>query len=509
MTRDRARNYSRSSSVLDEHFDFSANLTEELQQNLLAEIEELQELLEQKRQELAQVEDSHTTNTVTIDYLLAGIARACSNNSRLKPQSILTNVMRCSSARAKNCLDSMPYEINAEGDSFLEKLFRFDIFEEWWSEIIQLSSVIGTGSADESPEITIEELTQSPDETLALYVKYVDPNDTPSVLTVAGFLASFEDPHIHLSRLYPPITPYDPSAFDDYESHFLSLAFAIDCSQRGSLLESIEFDDPNESEWLRTAPWLLPLLNGEDSNGVSSLLSAIGELELSCIRPDQVLSSIEVPDSWIESIRNIASAVSRELEVPNDGVFHFEDDSIEIVLSIENDTVYAWVGSDGEGILTSFDTHDFVVVGLPHYSQAFAAGAAIAWFIDCSMPSRSQKWFVKNETSRTLSRSRKIDRQSLGPSYNFTQTRQHVASGRMTPPTAHYVAAFIRHLIERQPNEEHVAEAPLRLIRRMGPQDTWVRGHMRGQGNLSVIIDRLNNYSMLADALGMLDRRRS
>jgi len=48
------------------------------------------------------------------------------------------------------------------------------------------------------------------------------------------------------------------------------------------------------------------------------------------------------------------------------------------------------------------------------------------------------------------------------------------------------------------------------MRRKMGPQDTFVRGHIRGgDGTPEKLKSRLSKYSLLADALGLAARSTS
>jgi hypothetical protein len=77
----------------------------------------------------------------------------------------------------------------------------------------------------------------------------------------------------------------------------------------------------------------------------------------------------------------------------------------------------------------------------------------------------------------------------------------------MTPPRPSIVAAHVRNLGDGQPSDKQLSQAPRRLLRRMGPHDTWVRQHRRGRGAPPQdIVNRLSRYSALADSLGLLDQ---
>jgi hypothetical protein len=64
------------------------------------------------------------------------------------------------------------------------------------------------------------------------------------------------------------------------------------------------------------------------------------------------------------------------------------------------------------------------------------------------------------------------------------------------------VTSHVRSLSDTSPDPDRVGDAPEHLIRRMGPDDTWVTGHLRAGDNLESLLRRLEDTSILADALG-------
>jgi hypothetical protein len=439
---------------------------------------------------------------LSIDEFVAGVALSHANQSDDEAEHLMIKYLGYSQKRAASALRQTPGAIHLEGPDFLHALFGYQIDEHQWRVVREIATTIGKGCAKSETGITVGDLIMSPSSTLQKYVDHIPTDDTPSMLVAAGMLANFTDSAQHASRLLKPHPPYDDSVIaNDVEAPFLALSFAIDRALRGYLASESGSHDPSAT-WLYAAPWVFPFIEGAGRSPAQAVTDYLNLNARRCVLPGNQVLRMTATDTWIETIRNTAAAIQPLLGKLRNGIHHFESSEFEIILSARDGIAVAWVGDGVEGTVTSFDTTNFVAIGLPDPNQLTAVGLAICWYIDC-VAAKSRPLPLVGEKPPLLEPSRTTVRR-FRASASFTRHMENVRRGRVRPPKAHVVAAHIRHIPDQQPNLDHVAEAPLVLQMRMGPKDTWVRAHQRGSNNSHEILSRLNKYSMLAEFTGLL-----
>jgi hypothetical protein len=479
--------------------DDSIQITEEI-----AEFEEYLQFLKDRQTEIADTVSS--AGEITIDQFLGTVAmRICDDESELAV-NFLSEHFGASKTRARYCVSLAISDLAFDHENSYANFHGYDIEDEHWSSISEMNYLFHNGTCHYGPDESIQNLSED----LTDLLEYVDSslpfNDKPSLLLLAGIAAGFPSPEFALSQSLPPTTPYAYDAFLEDRTRFLCLSFAIYCAQKSRVRDSFERQPAKKTDWLKATPWLLPLVDGSNNSALDLLLETVDKLGYSYIEPGEILFKNSANEDWVEPIRNTASMIANRLRKVTSRVMHYKSNEVEIILTDDGGTVFAWVGTKREGVLTSFDTEHFAVVGLPDSNQAFAAGCAISWFVDCAINITREIPMVRQK-SEIVTRGY-IRHRTFNELPAFSRHRSEVRRGIHNPPVAHWVAAHIRHLSGKSPNPSHVAEAPERLQVRMGRFDTWVRAHERGGrgGNLHEVFSRLSEYSMLADSLGLLDR---
>jgi hypothetical protein len=205
----------------------------------------------------------------------------------------------------------------------------------------------------------------------------------------------------------------------------------------------------------------------------------------------------EVSPEWLERIEGTASIVGEHLESKSDWQVHFDSDFVQIVMVKEWRRVRAWVGCQGFGLAVGFDTMSFKARGrVAEVGFDAALGCALAFYIDCSVFRDPDQLTAPTMQLRAARNAREPQVWIPTPEFDdrLLELRSHPVEAR-----AHWVVA---HLRRQFPDPLHVVEAPPHLRARMGPDDTWVRGHPREGQNWSTLLQHFDRHSALADALG-------
>lgn len=218
-----------------------------------------------------------------------------------------------------------------------------------------------------------------------------------------------------------------------------------------------------------------------------------------------------VSGDWLDDAAAHAYAVRDHLRIAPIWPIVFESDALTIELAVVDSQAIAWVERDHRGLVISFDTLSFETWLLESsHAARFACGVAIHWFVDCCIslrPDRSHPHFLTSRIELSASGEAgagEVIRYTPTPA--FQKHVREVRAGTSTPPRAHHVAGFVRHLPDGwQPTAESLANAPAHVRRTMTGNETFVRDHTRGNDAAMVqVVRRLGTHSSLADALGQL-----
>lgn len=226
------------------------------------------------------------------------------------------------------------------------------------------------------------------------------------------------------------------------------------------------------------------------------LVEVVDGLGLGWCDPDNDPFLVNTNPEWLERIQGTGSILSRYLRSPSHAKSRFSHPELEVILIVEAKHAIAWVGRHGFGIAVGIDRSTLEPRGRVE-SPGFrtAAGLAIAWYVDVALAKGPG---VPMMTALALGKW--IDAQ-YRPSSGFDKQISAV-SGGMEPAFAHWVVSHVRTLNVQSPDPGHVAEAPSYLRARMGPDDTWVRGHIRQGSNVNKLLKHLAQHPALADAVG-------
>jgi hypothetical protein len=467
-------------------------------------IKELSMELRRLKDQLSVVAQSHPANLpsvadLTIDHFAACITQHWAG---LQADSALVRTFGFSRVRARKALRESPISFGLVGQDLLHSIFGYPISAAEWDVVQKTSTMIGEGCPTHESGVLIKDLLHSPEQSMRMYIDHIPTNDTPSILIAAGLMANFRDSIRRMSSMMDPLPPYSESMLQALEPPFLALAFTIDRAMRGYLVGESGIHDES-ADWLHAAPWIFPFIESPAKSATALVTDYLALNGRRCAVPGTAIFEIEASTDWVERVRNTAGALGPLLKQLPRGVHHFQGPDFEIVLAAQDGMGVAWVGKNETGLLTSFDTKFFLGVGLPDPNQALALGLAICWFVDCAI-GRGRQINLARSRPPLVSPGRTSSKR-YAPSPSFARHRNAVRIGRNRPPTAHFVAAHIRHLSFQQPNLQHVNEAPIVLRARMGRNDTWVRAHVRGVGNARELHDQFKKSSMLAAFLGLLD----
>jgi hypothetical protein len=219
---------------------------------------------------------------------------------------------------------------------------------------------------------------------------------------------------------------------------------------------------------------------------------------------------VVVPSDWLDDQLERAFHLARDLTSEPRWPIVFEDGSITIVLDASRPWAVAWVAVDGEGVAVSFHTDTLEIrADTDSPSWEYATGLALSWYIDCCIAltalrplSFAPKRVGKGGTGFNRAAARWVPRPS------FAAHVEEVASQRREPPEPHWVKGHRRRLKRgHRPSIEARLNAPVRVRKKLGPNDTWVSEHTRGGTPQSdELRTYLTKYSALADAMAMSQR---
>ncbi|QHG85251.1 hypothetical protein D1O33_24585 (plasmid) [Rhodococcus rhodochrous] len=308
------------------------------------------------------------------------------------------------------------------------------------------------------------------------------------------------------------------TALERRRDRVLAGAYALSAlAVEGLDVGDLAWSDATPSRRFDAAPWLLPLLDVEDSTPLRQLLDRAAHLGLGFVSvgtsPFQVEGDVgetaeqELLDAMLHRVSHLAAA-GQLTKVPNTPLWFDGGSDGQVLLVVADDDAYAWVGRAGKGVLVGFDLTDFVGRCLDEPGIRTALAMAVAWYVDGAISLKKQSTAAASFTRRSAG-TPSIYRYT--PTSSFTQHVTDVAHGRSIPPRPHAVTAHIRHLgPEREPSEDAVDRAPRHLRRYMGPHDTYVRGYQTGGATgADELITRLSKHSMLADVLGEMSDQQS
>ncbi len=233
------------------------------------------------------------------------------------------------------------------------------------------------------------------------------------------------------------------------------------------------------------------------STGAMDLVDLARSLDLSWCFPEIDPFLISTTPEWFERICGTGEILVPYLREPYSTVSRFTHNDLDLVLIIDDAMAYAWVGRLGNGIAVEFrrDIPPSATIRLEPAHRT-ALGCAFAWYLDLCLPRQTG---VPGVTARALTDWLQASEYKATPA--FDQQVRTVAADS-APAHAHWVVSHIRYVAHGEPNPDHVAEAPPHLRPFMGPDDTWVTGHVRRGSNVQRLINRLNKSSALADAVG-------
>lgn len=343
-------------------------------------------------------------------------------------------------------------------------------------------------------------------------------HDLPSMLVAAALVASMR----HLAErdfagvlataLTLPLIPDDRTHRRlATASRVLLAAYSMDARRQAGLDlgGGYSWADAPAGWRAEVGPWLLPIIEPGQPAAVQQLLWAMRQRRLTVLRPCAALDDRRSHhDGVVATARDMATAAEPDLTVWFNRPMWFDGGSgdRQVLLTQDDDYVYAWVGRSNRGVLVSFDTATYTGYGLDDPLTVPALAEAIAWFLDVSISLRRSP--TGTSTVKRASSGAASGGFRYMPRASYARQRNDVGTGASTPPRSHLVAPFVRHLPDGQrPNAAQVAHAPAGLRRRMGPQDTFVRSHQRGPGLATIDwTARLSKLSALADIHGLLDR---
>lgn len=203
---------------------------------------------------------------------------------------------------------------------------------------------------------------------------------------------------------------------------------------------------------------------------------------------------------WLMRIQGTAWLLRDHMPDSRTDALRFDSPSLGIILVRSGRLAHAWVGRLGTGVAVEFDTQTFHLRGRTE-EPAFktAAGCAIAWYVDSCFPR------PRNQLDLPMMLESEVEKLSLhtwAPADAFNRRVEVLREGSPAQALAHWVVPHVRTLSVGFPNPEHVGAAPEFLRERMGPDDTWVTGHVRNIEQIDRLLRSLKGRSVLADAVG-------
>jgi len=252
-----------------------------------------------------------------------------------------------------------------------------------------------------------------------------------------------------------------------------------------------------DAEWIVPARWS-PRQLEESSRGVYRWPTRFGDL------PD-------ADEEWLEQVLARAELLHDDLRFTNDFPISVTIDNLDIELRSEKNVVRVLAANWRSRVrcVASFSPTNWDVFMRDHPAARFTTGVGIAFFLDVSLglhrderskeqdryeihPYRSRYGFASGDTSLSL---------WLRPGTNSDIRAQHQT------PRLHRVRGHIRTLPGHMtPKPEAIERAPSFLRRLMGPSDTYVIPHQRGQDQMRrQLVIHLRYTTTLSTALDLLN----
>jgi hypothetical protein len=240
------------------------------------------------------------------------------------------------------------------------------------------------------------------------------------------------------------------------------------------------------------------------------LLRLLHEEGLEWSDPSEDLFEVPMPDEWLDEMQDRAMFLANSMTKEPRWPCVFESAEVTIVVDGSGDWALAWVGVEGRGGLVCFDMVDFnIFTAKGNASWRYAAGVALAWFLDCCLILRSDrrnKPFGR-ESSRATGSGFERAAGRYVPRMSFSEHYRTVLEGHRISPRPHWVDGFVRTFQQgQQPTYEARDRAPARIRRTLRHNQTWVSGFRKGgHEQLEELRVYLTKYSALADAMALAD----
>jgi hypothetical protein len=206
---------------------------------------------------------------------------------------------------------------------------------------------------------------------------------------------------------------------------------------------------------------------------------------------------IDGVSNWLDEVRARAKLLGPLVRIANEWPVCFSTDRFDVIVWVDHTELFGWVGQR-EGVPARIDLRTWEVSRVNNRPDVdIAIGLSICWYLDLGLRRTDHPHFTDSVDDS--------DRRWTEPSPAFAADvhRQRTTSWR--PPVAHRVRGHIRTLTDKQPREESRANAPADIRRNMGPDDTFVRLHERGDGASSgELLTHLRSASNLSDFVGAL-----
>lgn len=266
--------------------------------------------------------------------------------------------------------------------------------------------------------------------------------------------------------------------------------------------------------WLQPAGWIQNsrlLLRITKTLPRTRMLARLFNGETQWADPNiPLFNDFDVSEEDLDDTLARAVAISSRIHLMPEVPIKLETRNLSIEFDLEGQLLRAWVGRNSIGIPISVNVTTWELFYVQENRDAmFAVGAAINWFLDCSISLYNHSNFERLEANSAY---REGTTDAAGNSWTtrqqFHTDIEQMRSGHLPlPPRAHRVRGHIRRLGDGTPSDSARDNAPPYIRRHMAPGETWVRGHNRG-GDVAgdQLINRLRTSSSLADFLGTARR---
>ena len=245
----------------------------------------------------------------------------------------------------------------------------------------------------------------------------------------------------------------------------------------------------DNSAWLEPAKWTLRDL--EDL------------LRTTRLRTFGWPSAAEEPDptsseSWLDGVIARAEHLRSELRFAPEWPVTYSDDQYSIVLLSQRDRwVRVWIQNlhRREACVAAFDPVNWDTAVRDRRVGTETVGLGIALFTDLALGLHRRGARGQSDAQYTMNVS--ASGLALSPADPFP----FVGTGSDVLPATHRVRGFIRRLPDgHEPHEDQISLAPSYVRKRMGPQDTYVRPHVRGSSTQVEILAALRHTTNLRAA---------